>query len=68
MKRIKIVIDKLLEAYWLGRIAVLRMSMPPYQPNSVVSQSVTLVSPVKMVELIEMLFGMRTRVGQGTTH
>jgi len=28
-----------------------------------VCRSVTLVSPAKMAELIEMLFGLRTRVG-----
>jgi len=38
-----------------------------YRPSSVVCQfvcwSVTLVSPAKTVELIEMPFGLRTRVG-----
>jgi len=31
-----------------------------------VGWSVTLVSPAKTAELIEMLFGLRTLVGQGT--
>ena len=34
-----------------------------YQPSSMVYRSVTVVSPTKMVEPIEMLFGLRTRVG-----
>jgi len=34
-----------------------------YQPSSTVCLSVTLVSPAKMDEPIEMLFGLRTRVG-----
>jgi len=42
----------------LGRIAVLR-------PSSVVCRSVTLVSPAKTAELIEMPFGLWTRMGQG---
>ena len=33
--------------------------------TSVVCRSVTLVSPPKMAEPIEMLFGLRTRVGPG---
>ena len=40
-----------------------------YRPSSVVCrsvcQSVTLVSPAKMTEPIEMLFGLRTAVGRG---
>jgi len=36
-----------------------------YRPSSVVCRSVTLVSPAKMAELIEMPFGLRTRVGPG---
>jgi len=36
-----------------------------YPPRSMVCQSVTLVSPAKMTEPIEMLFGLRTRVGPG---
>jgi len=35
-----------------------------YRPNSVVCRSVTLVSPAKTVEPIEMLFGLWTRVGE----
>jgi len=35
-----------------------------YRPSSVVCQSVTLVSPAKSVEPIEMPFGLRTQVGQ----
>jgi len=34
-----------------------------YRLSSVVCLSVTLVSPAKMAELIEMMFGLRTRVG-----
>jgi len=34
-----------------------------YRPSSVVSRSVTLVSPAKTVEPIEMSFGLRTLVG-----
>jgi len=34
-----------------------------YQPSSLVCRSVTLVSPAKTAALIEMLFGLRTRVG-----
>jgi len=34
-----------------------------YGPSSVVCRSVTLVSRAKMAEPIEMLFGLRTRVG-----
>jgi len=34
-----------------------------YRRSSVVCRSVTIVSPAKMVELIEMLFGMWTPVG-----
>ena len=39
-----------------------------YRPSVVcrsVGRSVTLVSPAKTAEPIEMLFGLRTRVGQG---
>jgi len=36
-----------------------------YRPSSVVCLSVTLVSPAKVAELIEMLFGLRTWVGPG---
>ena len=36
-----------------------------YRQSSVVCQSVTLVSHVKTVELIQMLFGLRTLVGPG---
>ena len=37
-----------------------------YRPSSVsVGLSVTLVSPAKTAELIEMLFWLRTRVGSG---
>jgi len=36
-----------------------------YQPSSVVCWSVTLVSPAKTAEPIEMPFGLRTRVGPG---
>ena len=35
------------------------------RPSSVVCQSVTLVSPAKMAEPIEMPFGLRTRLGPG---
>jgi len=35
-----------------------------YRPCSVVCWSVTLVSPAKMAEASEMLFALRTRVGQ----
>ena len=35
-----------------------------YGPNSIVQQSVTLVSLEKTTQLIEMLFGLRTQVGQ----
>ena len=34
-----------------------------YRPTSVVCRSVTLVSPAKTDEPIEMPFGLRTRVG-----
>jgi len=36
-----------------------------YGPSNVVCRSVTLVSPAKTAELIEMLFGLRTWVGPG---
>jgi len=38
------------------------------RPSSVVCQSVTLVSPAKMAEPIEMPFGLRTRLAQGTLY
>jgi len=36
-----------------------------YRPSSMVCRSVTLVSPAKTAELIEMSFRLRTRVGSG---
>ena len=48
----------------LGRIAVLRTSMRPTAIDRV-AWSVTLVSPAKTAEPIEMPFGLRTRVGPG---
>jgi len=36
-----------------------------YRPSSMVCRSVTLVSPAKTAEPIEMPFGLRTRVGPG---
>jgi len=39
-----------------------------YRPSSMVCLSVTVVSPAKTAELIEMLFGLRTRVAQGTMY
>jgi len=36
-----------------------------YRSSSTVCRSVTLVSPAKTAELIEMPFGLRTRVGPG---
>jgi len=43
-----------------------------YRPSSVVGQSVcqsvTIVSPTKMAELIEIPFGLRTWVAQGTMY
>jgi len=36
-----------------------------YRPSSVVCRSVTLVSPAKTAELIEMSFGLRTPLGPG---
>jgi len=36
-----------------------------YRPSSVVCRSVTLVSPAKMAELIEMPFELSTQVGSG---
>jgi len=43
-----------------------------YRPSSVVclsvGRSVTLVSPAKTAEPIEMPFGLRIRVGQGTMY
>jgi len=36
-----------------------------YRPSSVVCRSVTLVSPAKMAEPVEMPFGLRTLVGPG---
>jgi len=36
-----------------------------YRPSSVVCQSVTLVSPAKTAEPIEMPLGLRTRMGPG---
>jgi len=36
-----------------------------YRPSSMVGRSVTLVSPAKTAAQIEMLFGLRTRVGPG---
>ena len=48
-----------------GRIAVLRIRIDVacYRPSSVVYRSVTVVSPAKTAEPIEMPFGLRTRVG-----
>jgi len=37
-----------------------------YRPSSVVCRFVTLVSPAKTAEPIEMPFGLRTRVGPGS--
>ena len=34
-----------------------------YQTSSVVCQSITLVNPAKTAEVIDMSFGLRTRVG-----
>ena len=48
--------------YFLGHIAVLRTYMRPIVTDRVVSRSVTVVSPAKMAELIEMPFALRTRV------
>jgi len=36
-----------------------------YRPSGVVCRPVTLVSPAKTAEPIKILFGLRTRVGQG---
>jgi len=36
-----------------------------YRPSSMACRSVTLVSPAKTAEPIEMPFGLRTRVGPG---
>jgi len=36
-----------------------------YRPSSVICLSVTLVSPAKTAETIEMPFGLRTQVGPG---
>ena len=35
-----------------------------YRPSSTVCRSVTVLSPVKTAESIEMLFGLRTQVGR----
>ena len=55
----------------LGRIAVSFMYVDAaysYRPSSVVCRSVTLVSPAKTAAPIELLFGLRTWVGLGTTY
>jgi len=36
--------------------------------GQLVGLSVTVVSPAKMAEPIKMPFGLKTRVGQGTTY
>jgi len=54
------------QALLLGHITVLQYidAAYCYRPSSVVCWSVTLVNPAKTTEPIDMLFGLRTRVGR----
>jgi len=48
--------------------SVLKVPLNPNQPTNQPTRSVTLVSPTKTDEPIDMLFGLRAPVGQGTTY